>query len=61
MLRRLEHAMHGGPDVAELVLEITPDVMVGKVWCDWWRGLLLQEDQDWEAGVARWWGGRAWQ
>jgi hypothetical protein len=22
---------HGGPEVAELVLEITPDVMVGKV------------------------------
>lgn len=25
---------HGGPGVAELVLEVTPDVMIGKVCCD---------------------------
>ncbi len=33
-LMGLSHAVflrHGGPEVAELVLEITPDVMVGKV------------------------------
>lgn len=32
-LARTVLGQHGGPGVAELVLEVTPDVMVGKVSC----------------------------
>ena len=45
-LMGLSHAVsmrHGGQEVAALVLEVAPDVMVGKVWCGWrgGRGLGL--------------------
>ena len=32
-LGRAVFGRYGGLGVAELVLEVTPDVMVGKVWC----------------------------